>query len=147
MSTFDTPQNIYIITTLYRLYLLTNILDVRRFFVSSGSNRKNMKKTAQKVSSFKVKPLGDRILIKEFEKEVGGETKSGIIIPETVTEDKGSKKGKVVAVGEGRYEDGKLIPVKVKVGDTVLFQWGDMLKIDGEEYYMVSENNVLAIVN
>ena len=106
-----------------------------------------MKKTAQKVSSFKVKPLGDRILIKEFDKEAGGETKSGIIIPETVSEDKGSKKGKVVAVGEGRYDDGRLIPVKVEVGDVVLFQWGDMLKIDGEEYYMVSENNVLAVVN
>lgn len=91
-----------------------------------------MKKTAKKVSSFKVKPLGDRILIKELDKETGGETKSGIIIPETVTEDKGSKKGKVVAVGEGRYDDGKLIPVKVKVGQTVLFQWGDMLKIDGK---------------
>ena len=104
-----------------------------------------MKKESKK-ESFKIKPLGDRVLIKELDKESGGETKSGIIIPETVTEDKGSKKGTVIAAGEGRYEDGKLIPVKVKVGDTVLFQWGDMLKIDGEEYYMVSESSVLAVV-
>ena len=108
-----------------------------------------MKKTSEKtllVPSIKVKPLGDRILIKELDKDTGGETKSGIIIPDTVNEDKGSKKGKVIAVGEGKYDDGKLVPMNVKVGDTVLFQWGDMLKIDGEEYYMVSESNVLAVV-
>ena len=105
-----------------------------------------MKKETKKEATFKVLPLGDRVLIKESDKEAGGETKSGIIIPETVTEDKGSKKGIVIAIGEGHYVDGKLIPISVKVGEKVLFQWGDMLKIDGEEYYMVSESSVLAVV-
>ncbi len=97
-------------------------------------------------SGIKVKPLADRVLIKETDKEGGGKTKSGIIIPETVKEDKGSKRGTVVAVGEGRIEDGKRIPVSVSVGNTVLFQWGDEIKIGGEEYFIVSESNIIAIV-
>jgi chaperonin GroES len=107
-----------------------------------------MKKKSNSKSSggLKVKPLGDRVLIKEIKEDVS-ETKSGIIIPETVNEDRGAKKGKVVAVGDGRYDDGKKIPVNLKAGDIVLFQWGDMLKIDGEEYFMVSESSVLAVIN
>lgn len=109
--------------------------------------KKNKKTTAKKSekTGLKVRPLGDRVLLKEI-KETVSETKSGIIIPETVNEDKGAKKGKVVAVGEGRYENGKLMPLSVKVGDTVLFQWGDVLKVDGEEYTLANESNILAIV-
>ena len=51
-----------------------------------------------------------------------------------------------MAVGEGRFEEGRLIPVKVKVGDTVIFQWGDELKIDGENYQIVGESSILAII-
>ncbi len=105
-----------------------------------------MKKHSAKKNSIKVRPLGDRVLIKELNKSGEGETKSGIIIPETVSDDKGAKKGTVVAVGPGRMEDGKTIMVQVSVGDTVLFQWGDMIKIDGEEYMLVSESNIIAIV-
>ena len=107
-----------------------------------------MKKETQKTASIftKIKPLGDRALIKELEKKGGGETKSGIIIPETVSQERGAKRGKVMAVGEGRYEEGKLIPMKVKVCDEVLFQWGDELKIEDEEYQIVSESNVLAVI-
>ncbi|HEY4498661.1 MAG TPA: co-chaperone GroES [Candidatus Paceibacterota bacterium] len=106
-----------------------------------------MKKEKSKKSSSPVVPLGDRILIKEI-KENSGETmsKGGIIIPETVHEDKGAKKGSVIAVGKGRYDDGVLVPMEVSVGDTVLFQWGDQVKISGEEYHIVSESQIIAIV-
>jgi chaperonin GroES len=96
--------------------------------------------------SKKVKPLGDRVLIKEDINSKEKKTASGIIIPITVNEDKGGKKGEIVAIGEGHYEDGKLIPISVKIGDEVLFQWGDKIQIDGEEYYIVRESELLAIL-
>ena len=95
--------------------------------------------------NFKVRPLGDRVLVKEL-KNAGERSVSGIIIPETVGEDRGAKKGEVVAVGPGKYDDGVLVPMGVKVGDKVLFQWGDKLTIDGEEYEMVSESAILAVI-
>ncbi len=94
----------------------------------------------------KIKPLQDRILIREDGESKEKKTSSGIIIPVTVNEDKGSKSGEVVAVGPGRTEDGKIIPVGVKVGETVLFQWGDKVKIGDEEFYLVKESEVLAII-
>lgn len=106
-----------------------------------------MKKTQKKPESsskFKIAPLGDRVLIKEAKKET--ETKTGIIIPETVDKEHGAHRGEVVAVGPGKYDDGVLVPMQVKVGNEVLFQWGDEIKIDGEEYFMVSEANILAVV-
>lgn len=106
-----------------------------------------MKKEVQGKSRSKVgiKPLGDKVLIKEA--KAGEEkTKSGIIIPDSVGKDKGAKHGEVVAVGAGRYDDGEIIPVNVKVGDEVLFQWGDLVEIDGEEYQIVSESNIIGIV-
>ena len=96
-------------------------------------------------SSFKVKPLGDRVLVREL-KNTGEKSFSGIIIPETVSEDRGSKKGEVVAVGAGKFDDGVLVPMSVKVGDKVLFQWGDKLTVDGVEYEMVAESGILAII-
>lgn len=95
----------------------------------------------------KITPLGDRVLIEYSSKQTEKKTESGIIIPETVKDDKGTKKGKVVAVGEGKYIDGKLVPLSVKKGDRVLFSWGEDVIIDGEEYYLVSESNILGIVN
>lgn len=108
---------------------------------------KDMKKASASESTnlLRVRPLGDRVLVKETKKE-GGKTESGIIIPETVSEDRGAKKGDVIAVGPGRYDDGKLVPMHVKAGDKVLFQWGDKLTIDGEEYEMVNESAILAII-
>ena len=96
--------------------------------------------------SKKIKPLQDRVLRKEETENKERKTASGIITPVTINEDKGSKKGEIVAIGNGHYEDGKLIPITVKVGDTVLFQWGDKIKIDNEEYYIVKENELLAII-
>jgi len=96
--------------------------------------------------SKKVKPLADRVLIKEDTLSKEKKTASGIIIPISAQEDKGSKRGEVVAVGQGRIEEGKLIEVSVKTGDIVLFQWGDKIIVDGEEYYIVKESEILATI-
>ena len=95
---------------------------------------------------FKIRPLADRILVKEDTESKEKKTASGIIIPISAQEDKGGKRGKVVSVGQGRNEEGKIIPVSVKIGDTVLFQWGDKVQLDNEEYYIVKESEVLAII-
>lgn len=107
---------------------------------------KTTKETA-KESKIKIQPLGDKVLIRETNDSGEKKTASGIIIPITVNEEKNSKIGKIVAVGEGKYEDGKLVPVKVKAGDEVIFQWGDKVKIEGEEYYIVRESELLAVIN
>jgi chaperonin GroES len=109
--------------------------------------KKEKKNNLPKQETPVIKPLGDKALIK-IEKEEDSERKhsSGIIIPATVKEDRGAKRGVVVAVGEGRYEDGEIIPMKIKEGDKVLFQWGDEIVIGGVEYHVVSESNVLAVI-
>ncbi len=103
--------------------------------------------TSKKVSKENLIPLGDRVLVRPVE-ETQKERKlpSGIILPESVSKDK-TDKGIIVATGEGRVTDeGKKIPMKVKVGQTVLFQWGDKFEIGGVEHYLVSESNILAVV-
>ncbi|MEI8328174.1 MAG: co-chaperone GroES [Candidatus Taylorbacteria bacterium] len=96
--------------------------------------------------SSKIKPLYDRVLIKEDTETKEKKTSSGIIIPITVNEDKGSKKGEIVAVGDGKIEEGKLIKLSVEIGDEVLFQWGDKIRIGDDEYYIVRESEILAII-
>ena len=99
-----------------------------------------------RMSKKEIIPLGDRVLVKPAEKEK--KTKSGIIIPDTVDKER-PEIGKVVAVGAGKVTDeGKVIPLKVKAGDTVLFsKYGpDEVKYEGEEYLIVSESNILAII-
>jgi len=94
----------------------------------------------------KITPLGDRVLVRTIEVET--KTKSGIIIPDTVNKER-PEEGVVVAVGSGRTtDDGKIIAPNVKVGDVVIFsKYGpDEIKLDGEEYYILSESNILAIV-
>lgn len=92
-------------------------------------------------------PLSDRIVVKPSEKEGEKKLASGIIIPETVDKEK-PMKGEVVAVGQGKYEDGKRVPMQVKVGDVILFsKYGyDEVKVDGEEYYILPESGVLAVI-
>jgi chaperonin GroES len=94
-----------------------------------------------------IKPLGDRVLVKP-EDATDTKTASGIIIPDTAHKEK-PERGTVIGVGPGkRGDDNEIIPVTVKVGDVVLFsKYGyDEIKIDDVEYYIVSENNILAVV-
>ena len=94
----------------------------------------------------KLRPLQDRIIVERIEEETT--TKGGIIIPDTVSKEK-PQEGKVVAVGKGKTnEAGKLIPMDVKVGDRVLFgkYSGSEVKIDGEEYLIMREDDILGVV-
>lgn len=90
----------------------------------------------------KIRPLGDNVLIKPAEAEE--KTASGIVLPDTAKEK--AKRGEVIAVGTGKYVDGKRQPLEVKKGDQVLYSWGDEIKVDGEEYVLVSESNIQAII-
>ena len=92
-------------------------------------------------------PLGDRIVVRPSEKEGEKRLASGIIIPETLDKETPAQ-GTVVAVGPGKYEDGKRIPMQVAIGDLILFsKYGYVeVKIEGEEYYILAESNVLGIV-
>ena len=96
---------------------------------------------------FGLSPLGDRVVVKPAEK--GGEKKlaSGIILPETADKEK-LLKGEVVAVGPGRKNDaGGRIAVEVKTGDTVFFKkpWDEPIKVDGIEYYVLPESDIILI--
>lgn len=94
-------------------------------------------------------PLADRVLVRPLtNKELEKKTDFGIIIPDTVDEEKVKDQGIVVAVGEGKYDDGKLNPMTVKVGDKVMFsKYGfDEIKLNDEEYFILKEENILAII-
>ena len=97
-----------------------------------------------------VMPLGDRVLVKPFAPEAMGKTTSfGIIIPDTSAKEK-AEQGTVVAVGAGKKnEDGRIVPMSVKVGDKVMFsKYGfDEIKVNGVEYYIVTESSILAILD
>ena len=93
-----------------------------------------------------IKPLSDHILIEPVKEEE--KTKSGIFLPETASKER-SEEGKVVAVGPGkRNEKGDIIPVSVKPGDKVLFtKYGpNEIKVDGKEYLIAKEEDILAII-
>ena len=96
-----------------------------------------------------ITPLGDRVLVRLFSEKEGERTlDSGLILPASVKGERDSaKRGEVVSIGEGKYEKGELRPVRgVSKGDTVLFSWGDQLMIEEEEYYLVGESNLLAVL-
>ena len=91
------------------------------------------------------RPLHDRVLIQPLEQD--SKTKGGIIIPDTAKEK--PVEGKVVAVGPGaRDESGKLHPLDIKVGDIVLYgKWsGTEVKVDGEDYLIVKESDVMGVI-
>ncbi len=93
----------------------------------------------------KLKPLGDRIVVKVLSQEE--KTRGGIVLPDTAKEK--PQEAEVVAVGSGRVLDnGQKMPLEVKEGDKVLFSkyGGTEVKVDGEEYLILSERDVLAIV-
>ena len=94
----------------------------------------------------KIRPLYDRIVVKRIEEQ---ETvRGGIIIPDSAKEK--PQEGEVVAVGQGkRLEDGKLVPLDVKVGDRILFgkYSGNEIRLDGEEYLIMREDDVLGVLD
>lgn len=92
----------------------------------------------------KLKPLGDKLLVRPLEAETV--TKSGIVLPDTAKEK--PQEGEILAVGTGKLVDGKIIPLEVKVHDKVIFSkyGGDEIKVDGEELKIISESDVLAII-
>lgn len=93
-----------------------------------------------------VRPLHDRVLVRRMPEEL--KTAGGIIIPETAKEK--PQRGEIVATGKGRVtEDGKVSPLDVKVGDRILFgkYSGTELKLNGEEYLMMREEDILGIMN
>ena len=93
----------------------------------------------------KLRPLQDRILVQRVEEET--KTKGGIIIPDTAKEK--PAEGKVVAVGNGKVgDDGKRVPVELKKGDRILFgkYSGTEVKVEGEEYLIMREDDVLGVI-
>ncbi|MBM3793304.1 MAG: co-chaperone GroES [Acidobacteria bacterium] len=94
----------------------------------------------------KLRPLYDRLVVKRLEED--DKTASGIIIPDSAKEK--PQKGEVVAAGKGKKtDDGKIIALDVKAGDKILFgkYSGNEIKMDGEEYLILREDEVLAILN
>jgi chaperonin GroES len=95
--------------------------------------------------SDKIKPLGDRVLIKALEREE--KTKSGIVLPDTAKEK--PQEGKVIAVGSGKtLDNGTKVPLEVKAGQKVIFSKyaGTEVKLDGEDLMILNERDILAIV-
>ncbi len=93
----------------------------------------------------KLTPLGDRVLVKPIEKKE--EKKGGIIIPDTAKEK--PQEGEIIAVGKGKMsDDGKLIPMDVKVGDKILYgkYSGTEVKIDDTEYLIMHQDDILGII-
>ncbi|MGI6348336.1 MAG: co-chaperone GroES [Eubacteriaceae bacterium] len=91
-----------------------------------------------------LKPLSDRVILKVKEKEET--TKSGIVLPDSAKEK--PQEAVVVAVGSGEVVDGKKVPLDVAVGDRVIYSKysGMEIKLDGEEYLIVKQNDILAII-
>ncbi|HOD15288.1 MAG TPA: co-chaperone GroES [Spirochaetota bacterium] len=91
-----------------------------------------------------IKPLGERILLEILEDDL--EKQGSLYIPDTAKEK--PQKGKVIAVGQGRYEKGELIPLNVHAGDLVLYSKysGTEIKHENKEYLIVRENDIMAIM-
>ena len=95
--------------------------------------------------AIQVRPLGDRVIVKALPKEE--KTKGGVILPDSAKEK--TQQGEVIAVGKGNsHENGTKVPMEVKVGDKVLYgkYSGTDIKLDGEEYLIVKESEILGII-
>lgn len=106
--------------------------------------------TAKQQGDMLIRPLGDRVVVRQLTDEERGTTSAaGIIIPDTVSKEK-PEQGVVIAVGEGKWnENGETrIPLEVSVGDRVVFsKYGyDEVKVADTEYYIVSQSNILGII-
>ena len=96
-------------------------------------------------TTFGLKPLDDRIAVRPSEEEQA--TVSGIVIPDTAKEK--PQEGEVMAVGPGRFEEGRRVPMDVKVGDKVIYSkyGGTEVKVEAEEYLILSARDVLAVIS
>lgn len=111
-----------------------------------GGVRKASKAPAR--SNFGIRPLGDRVIVREEAKEEHKKTEAGILVPDAGEKDTTSRRGEVVAVGPGRIgDDNELLPMTLKKGDRVLFQWGEKVKFDGVDYFVVREGDILGILS
>ena len=108
------------------------------------------KKTTSKVSGSSVTPIGDKVLVRPDEKASERRTDGGIIVPGSQADER-QERGRVIAVGRGRYdENGNRIPMEVSVGDHIIFVRGydfQEIKINGIDHILVSANSVLAITS
>jgi chaperonin GroES len=97
------------------------------------------------MAKFSLQPLEDRIVVKPSEEEET--TASGIVIPDTAKER--PQEGEVIAVGPGRFEEGQRIPMDVKAGDKVIYSkyGGTEVKVEGDEYLILSARDVLAVLS
>jgi chaperonin GroES len=98
-------------------------------------------------TDFRIRPLADRVVVKPVEREE--KTKGGIFLPDTASKER-PQEGTIVAAGEGRLDDnGKRIPLSVNAGDKVLFAKysGTEVKIDDVEYLILSEKDILGVIN
>lgn len=110
--------------------------------------KKIQEKNKVSKKAINIMPLLNRVLIKPFTKEELLKKNSfGIILPDSGSKEK-SEQGKVLAIGPGSFDDGKLIPMTVKVGDIVAFsKYGyEDINIDGEDLFLIKEENILAIL-
>jgi chaperonin GroES len=96
-------------------------------------------------SKTNIRPLSDRIVVSP--KEVETKTAGGIVIPDTSDKDK-PMQGTVLAIGNGKYIDGKITPLQVKVGDKVLFgkYAGTAIKLEGTEFLVMREEDVMGVI-
>jgi len=92
-----------------------------------------------------IRPLNDRLVIEPQEQET--KTKGGIVLPDTADKDK-PMRGKVIAVGTGKYVDGEIQPLQVKTGDEVIFAKysGTNIKLDNKEYLVMREEDILGVI-
>src|SRR5712692_4217624 len=114
------------------------------YSLSFCSNQVNYVLFKEVFMALKIRPLHDRVIVKRIEEEE--KTKGGIIIPDTAKEK--PQEGRVVAVGPGKHEDGKVIPLGVKAGDKILFgkYSGTEIKLNGEEHLIMREEDILGII-
>jgi len=97
-------------------------------------------------TAIRLRPLGDRVLVKAIEKK--DEVRSGLIIPDTAKEK--PQEGEIIAAGKGKVgEDGKLIPMDVKTGDKILYgkYSGTEIKVEGQEYLIMHQDDILGIID
>ncbi len=110
---------------------------------------KNKNNSINTRGEINIRPLGDRVLVQPItDEEREKTTKLGLVIPDTVEKEK-SERGKVIAVGPGKITDeGKIIPIGVKKGQVVIFsKYGpDEIKVGDKEYYIIKEDNILAVL-